>query len=92
MKILATLTQLIYLLTWRTLRFLKKWNVFITVQNVFNMLASSMLISLTVVESNKRCKQIRELVITESQNKPLSVLQLLMNAAKLELKLREVEV
>ena len=46
----------------------------------------------TVVESNKRCKQIRELVITESQNKPLSVLQLLMNAAKLELKLREVEV
>ena len=49
-----------------------------------------MLVPLTVVESNKRCKQIRELVITESQNKPLSVLQLLMNAAKLELKLREV--
>lgn len=45
---------------------------------------------ISVVEANKRCKQIREMVIVESQNKPLTVLQLLMNAAKLELKLREV--
>ena len=43
-------------------------------------------------EVNKRCKLLREQVIQESQYDALKLLQVLMNVAKLELKLREVSV
>ncbi|KAF6031772.1 KIAA0196 [Bugula neritina] len=44
----------------------------------------------TVVEANKRCKLIREQVTQESKANPLQLLQVLMDVAKLELKLREM--
>ena len=44
----------------------------------------------SVNEGNKRCRALREQVIQESQYRPLNLLQLLMNTAKLELKLKEV--
>lgn len=45
---------------------------------------------LTVIESNKRCRLLRDQVIQESQHQPLRLLNILMNVAKLEHKLREV--
>ena len=48
--------------------------------------------SISEMEANKRCRQLRDLVNTESRNSPLKLLELLMNSAKLELKLREVSV
>ncbi|XP_067928374.1 WASH complex subunit 5-like [Watersipora subatra] len=46
--------------------------------------------SLGMAEGNKRCKLLRDQVIQESHYNPLKLLHLLMNAAKLELKLREM--
>lgn len=43
-----------------------------------------------VTEGNKRCKALRDQVLADSAYRPLTVLNLLMNTAKLELKLKEV--
>ncbi|XP_035208571.1 WASH complex subunit 5-like [Stegodyphus dumicola] len=43
-----------------------------------------------VAESNKRCRQLREQVVTDSHYKPLLVFELLLYTAQFELKLKEL--
>ena len=41
-------------------------------------------------EGNKRCKQIRDQVISDAKYNPLQVFELLLNTAQFELKIKEM--
>jgi WASH complex subunit strumpellin len=50
-----------------------------------------MILLLLGAEANKRCKQLRDQVLSDSKYSPLAVFQLLLNTAQFEFKLKEVD-
>ena len=51
-----------------------------------------MIMYIPVAEMNKKCKQLRDHVLTDSRFNPEILFRLLLNTGQLELKLKEVHV